>query len=803
MRLLRSRRHRSRSGRHRPHRSERERRHTSKRARRILIRVALLVVFGAAASAAVAFWPRDPNRVKRAALARGDTYFGQQKFADAILQYKIAIRTDPRFGEAHSRLAEAYAHIDDSRNAFVEYVTAADLRPDDNTAQIRAGNALLLMGYAKEAGQRADKVLARDPNNFDAKLLHANVTAGLRNLDDAVVQMYRLADSVGDKPADQARALLHLGVMELARGHASDAEGILRKAGANQAASATDHVALANYYWATGRRDDAERQLKAVLAIDPHDARANRALAALYIASDRVADAEKPLKVLADSSSEPGARFVIADYYIVSRRYEEAAALLNSMARDTAFYAQSQLRLALIEYEAGRLARAEAIVDATLRKEPTHPSVLLMKARLLAERHQYDEAFKRVSAALAVEPKSAEAKYLLGTIYTARNQPDEAIAAFNDVLKLRPNLVDALIRLSALHLARSDPDNAARFAVQAVTDAPTNANARLALVRALLARGNSVEAERELQPVVESNPHAPVVLTQWGRLLAAKHDVVGARNYLTEAIRLDGTAFEPLNELVALEIGAGRAAEAMPLVSDRLARSPNDASVLMLAAHLYSLTGDSARVEATLKRVVELDPSNLRAFGALGQFYYAAGRLADAQKQFEELARQNPNSVGALTMLAMVQELDRNPDAAEKTYERALAIDANAAVAANNLACLELKRRENLDVALAHAQAAKAAFPNEPEFNDTLGWIYVQKDMLDLALEPLLDSVRAAPDNASFRYHLGMAYIARGELKLARAHLERAVSIGGEFDGVEEARRKVEWLRTVVHDADQ
>lgn len=801
--LFRSRRHvrsgpRRRSfGRMRRSHIQREQRHNARRVRRLLLRAGLVTIVLAVAAAAFAVWPRDPIRLRRAALDRGNRYFAQKKFAEAVIEYKRAIQIDPRFGEAHSQLAEAYARIDDSRNAFVEYVTAADLRPADLAAQVRAGNALLLMGYAKEAGERADRVLAADPGNFDAKLLRVNVTAGLKNLDDAVVQMYRLTESVAEKPADQARALLHLGVMELARGHAADAEGILLKATERESASVVNHTALANYYWVTGRREDAEAELRRVLAIDPHDSRANRALAAMLITSGRTAEAELPLEALSESSDEPSARLVLADYYIVAERFDVASALLKDMARDTAFFAQAQLRLALIAYKAGRAGQAEQIVDAALEKEPTHPALLLMKARMLAERHRFDDAFARVKAALAVEPKSAEAQYLLGSMYTARNQPDEAIAAFNQVLKLRPNLTDALVRLSSLHLARNDPDTAARFAVQAVTNTPASADARIALFRALIARGNLDEAEHELKPALDANPRAPVILTQWGRLLAARQDVDGARTYLADALAIDPNALEPLGELVGVELSAGRAADALALVTDRLQRTPNDPTVLLLAARIYGATGDPARVEATLQRVIELDPSNLRAFGALGQLYYAAGRLPDARQQFEALAAQNPRSAGAVTMLAVIRQMEGNSNDAQATYERALAIDPNAAVASNNLAWLELKQGGNLDVALQHAQTAKAAFPNEPEFNDTLGWVYVNKHLPDLALEPLLESTRAEPDNASFRFHLAMAYIARSDYRLARPHLERAIALHQEFEGLDEARRQLESLRNL------
>jgi tetratricopeptide (TPR) repeat protein len=747
---------------------------------------AIFVVLAAAAAAA--FWPRDPTIQRQKAYDRGLAYANAGKYREAIIEYRNALKADPRYGKAHYALANAFVQVDDASGAFQEYVLAGELLPDSIDAQLHAGSALLLMGYAKMAGERADRVLKRDPNNVDAKILKANADAGLKNLDDAVAQLYSIADSASAKPADQARALLHLGVMELARGHRDDAEGILRRATALEPASATNHIALANYYWAMNRRDKAETELQRVLAIDAHEPRANRALAALYMTTGRMADAERPLKALAESSPEPSARFVLADYYIVANRVADAIPILNKLTGDIATYAQAQLRLSLIRYLAGDAAGAERIVDATLEREPTHPRVLLMKARLLAAARKYGEAIARAEDSLTTE-KSAEAYYLLGTIHIERNESSAAIEAFNQVIKLRPTLVDALVALTALHLARNDVDTAARFASQAVANGPQSATAHLALGRALLARGDLDGAERELKPLADANADSAEMQTEWGRLLVAKQDDTAARRAFEKAMALDPALAGPLTQLVGLDIRTGRAAEIGPAVEARLAAKRDDPELLFLLARVAAATGDNAVVERSLSRIVEVDPSNLRAYGALGQFYYAADRLADARRAFQRLVAAHPDSVGAYTMLGMIGELDHQAGDAQTAYEHALAIDKNAAVAANNLACLYLKVGRNLDVALDLAQTAKAAFPDEPEFSDTLGWIYVQKDLPASAVEPLLESVKRVPDNPLFRYHLGVAYARAGESKMARAHLQLALRIKSDFDGAADARR--------------
>jgi Tfp pilus assembly protein PilF len=48
------------------------------------------------------------DTAKRNHLAAGNRYFDQQKFKEAIIEYRNAVQKDPRFGDARLKLAEAY-----------------------------------------------------------------------------------------------------------------------------------------------------------------------------------------------------------------------------------------------------------------------------------------------------------------------------------------------------------------------------------------------------------------------------------------------------------------------------------------------------------------------------------------------------------------------------------------------------------------------------------------------------------------------------------------------------------------------
>jgi tetratricopeptide (TPR) repeat protein len=211
--------------------------------------------------------------------------------------------------------------------------------------------------------------------------------------------------------------------------------------------------------------------------------------------------------------------------------------------------------------------------------------------------------------------------------------------------------------------------------------------------------------------------------------------------------------------------------------------------VKLLAARTYASVGDLTAAERALKRALELNPNSLQAYDGLARVYALQKRLPEASAEFDKLAARQPKAAGPQTLAGMLLELQHKPDEAKTRYLRALEIDPNAGVAANNLAWLYANGDGNLDVALKLAQTAKAQIPSSHEVDDTLGWVYYKKGLSTLAIAAFKQSTAAAPNNATYLYHLGLAYAQNGEKPRARETLERALRVGGAFDGADDARR--------------
>jgi tetratricopeptide (TPR) repeat protein len=304
-----------------------------------------------------------------------------------------------------------------------------------------------------------------------------------------------------------------------------------------------------------------------------------------------------------------------------------------------------------------------------------------------------------------------------------------------------------------------------------------------------MAAGDLDRAHDVLQGVVKHYAGWAPAEAQLGTLHLSRGEAAAARRAYSRALEAQPDLLEALAGLVAIDVSEHRAEAGLARVEARLARAPRDVALLLLAARTHVATGEPARAETALRTVIDIDPAALQAYTMLAELYFRTGRLDEARQEFERLLARQPDSVAAHTMVGIILHAQGKEDDARQRYERALALDSHAAVAANNLAWLYAEGHGSLDAALSLAQTAKARLPEQPEVNDTLGWIYYRKGLASLAVPLLKTSMDRDPENPIYQYHLGLAQAGAGNVAAARTTLALALNRRPDLDASGEAKR--------------
>ena len=143
----------------------------------------------------------------------------------------------------------------------------------------------------------------------------------------------------------------------------------------------------------------------------------------------------------------------------------------------------------------------------------------------------------------------------------------------------------------------------------------------------------------------------------------------------------------------------------------------------------------------------------------------------------EKSTKALPDNAAIATNLALLYEAQQNPSQSARTYyEKALKIDQNNPLALNNLAYLITETNGDLNQAMTYATQAKQRLPNFLEVSDTIGWIYLKKNIPDSAVDEFKRLVTQAPLNPIYHYHYAMALNAKGDSTQAKAECEVALA---------------------------
>src|SRR5262245_36320430 len=113
----------------------------------------------------------DPQKAARQHEQAGDQYVAKGQYVEAVVEYKNVIQVQPRNGPVRVKLSDTYVKLDDLANAYQQAVTAADLLPNDQGVQLKAGKFLLMAGRFEDAKTIATNLLQKDLANVDAQIL--------------------------------------------------------------------------------------------------------------------------------------------------------------------------------------------------------------------------------------------------------------------------------------------------------------------------------------------------------------------------------------------------------------------------------------------------------------------------------------------------------------------------------------------------------------------------------------------------------------------------------------------------------
>jgi tetratricopeptide (TPR) repeat protein len=222
--------------------------------------------------------------------------------------------------------------------------------------------------------------------------------------------------------------------------------------------------------------------------------------------------------------------------------------------------------------------------------------------------------------------------------------------------------------------------------------------------------------------------------------------------------------------------------EAIRLLQAELDKDPASTKLRTALGNLFVRSGQDDKAIAEFQRV--LDTGRRLSTETTTSLYFSMAdcfrRMGDddaAIRMFQQAAAANPKDPRAPLLIGQLMEATGRPDQAEVYYEQGLKIQPDNAMALNNLAYLKAEEGRDLDQALAMAQQAHEKAPGLAQIADTLGWVYLKKNMTAEAITAFHEALeKDSSPSPEVHYHLAMALNQNGKIPAAVQELKTALA---------------------------
>lgn len=223
----------------------------------------------------------------------------------------------------------------------------------------------------------------------------------------------------------------------------------------------------------------------------------------------------------------------------------------------------------------------------------------------------------------------------------------------------------------------------------------------------------------------------------------------------------------------------------------RLASQDTDA--LLVLARLYRMNNDLANAEATLKKLLAVEPQSETGLAALALLYSDQG---DYQKAIGLLQGAAAGSSSARVMASLAYAYEQSGDFAHaiETYRHALQRDQDNLDLRRRLA-ESLLHADRLDEALSEYQAILQADPDDAQSELRLSQIYRHQRRFPEARAALEKAKQLDPDNLEIGFNESLLEEAQGEFRKAIAVLSEMVAkmtrASGQYSAEEMQSRSI------------
>lgn len=730
-------------------------------------------------------WSKEAARTRY--FEQGNRYYAQQKYVEAELAYRKALQKDPQFGEAYYRLGQTQL----KRGRIARGVTSlrhALLRlPGHKDVRVLLAE-IYLTAYAGDS--QRPKVLLDEfksllkqlnriaPESYETWRLTGQFAAIEGDPKKAIEQFSKANRAKPHEP----EVVIPLAQALLAENQAAEAESLLLELIQKRSNAWGAYDVLYGHYRSKRQVAEAETLIRRKIAVNPAAAGPRLQLAAHHASLQQEPQMKAALdEILHRPKDFPNARLLVGDFYGSLNRWPDALGQYQAGARENSKEKQTyELKSTDAFLAQGKWDEAEACLDAVLKEDPKQPSARATRASLRLRKGSREETNKAVAQfrdLVEQFPENPTLRLGLGRAYVVQGNLNAALRQLREAVKRRTDFVPARLALSEVAIDAKQYKEALQHSEAVLLQNTGNAHARLLRAAALVGLTSYPQARDELLKLLTDYPAMGGAHLQLGLLNIAEQRFPEAEAIFRRIYRPGLSGAQVVRGMAELYASQKKYDKALEVLNDELKRNPAYATEVRQT--IAETASRANMLDVAIQQYTQLLPATSRpeqVHYRLSELYYHKGDYPKAIAHMEQAKNTTPDNPGVLLVLGSLLDMQAKPQEAQKLYRQVLTAEPENPVAMNNLAYSLAENGGNLDEALKLVQEAAKKMPDQPSISDTVGWIYLKKNMVPAAQRVFENLTVKYPDNPTYRYHLALVLVQTGDKQRARSELGTALA---------------------------
>lgn len=396
------------------------------------------------------------------------------------------------------------------------------------------------------------------------------------------------------------------------------------------------------------------------------------------------------------------AYFLYAQVEEKERNWRNAIAGYQQVVEMSPDHDRAQIKLAKYYLEGRALEQVTQITDRILAKTPGHVPATALQIIVIAVSGEMTKAVSQAEQLIAAAPTETDAVLLVATLYTANQRGEEALPLLRRALEAQPGNLELLDGLATILIRQGRMDEAESTLQQIIAREPTVLSHRLRHVAFYDQQQRYDKAEAVLKEAIRLDPDNETQRLTLVEYVAKRRGLERAESSLLDArkdLPRSGKLWFALGSLYESTQRVDKARETYHAIQEEFHGKPEGWEAKVKLAGLDWAAGKTDDAERQLQEVLKENSRSVEALLLRGKIALQRGNGKDATQDFRSVLKDQPESADGHLLLARAYLM---------TGETTLARESLAAALSLKPALMEAQvLLAGLDASVGHTKEAR------------------------------------------------------------------------------------------------